>query len=74
MWPDGTYPMLFTESSCVCKPNFKPVAQFFFLAKVHFWLVLKNGKGCGHINMFITFPGDADPNILVCGLTSTVQA
>ena len=36
MWPDGTHPMLFAESSCVCMPSFRPVAPFFFLGKVPF--------------------------------------
>ena len=36
VWPDGTHPMLFAESSCVCMPSFRPVAPFLFLAKVPF--------------------------------------
>ena len=30
MWPDGTHPMLFRESSCVCMLSFRPFAKFFF--------------------------------------------
>ena len=44
VWPDGTHPMLFAESSCICMPSFRPVAPFFFLSKVpffFFFLVLK---------------------------------
>ena len=37
VWPDGTHPMLFTESSCVCMLKFRPVAPFFlFWVKVPF--------------------------------------
>ena len=36
MWLDGTHPMLFEESSCVCIPSFRPVAPFLFLAIVPF--------------------------------------
>ena len=34
VWLDGTHFMLFEDSSCVCMPSFRPVAPFFFLAKV----------------------------------------
>ena len=33
VWPDGTHPMLFVESSCVCIPSFRFVAPFFFSSK-----------------------------------------
>ena len=70
MWPDGAHPLLFTESSCV----YMPVAQF-FPGKVLFFLFLNMEKGCGHIDMLKTFPGDTDCKyIWVCGLTSIVQA
>ena len=36
VWPDGTHPTFFTESSCVSTPSFRFVAPSFFLAKVHF--------------------------------------
>ena len=36
VWPDGTHPMLFAESSCVSMPSFRSVAPFFFLEKVPF--------------------------------------
>ena len=42
MWPHGTHPMLFTGSSCVCMPSFRPVAPFFFLAKVPFLAIFFN--------------------------------
>ena len=28
VWPDGTHPMLFAESSCACMP-FRPVVPFY---------------------------------------------
>ena len=44
----------------VCQ-NFKPAAQVFPLAK-YFFLLLFFGmeKGCGHIDVLKTFPGDTD--------------
>ena len=63
VWPDGTHPMLFAESSCVCMPSFRPVAPFFFQAKVPFAVLLfvvvvffKYRNGCGHIDMLTAFP------------------
>ena len=47
MYLDGTHPLLFTGSICVCMPIFRFEGLFLFLEKV---------KGCGHINMLITFP------------------
>ena len=38
VWLDGTHPMLFEESSCVCMRSFRPVAPFLFLAKVPFFI------------------------------------
>ena len=55
MWPDGTHPMLFAESSYVCMSSFTSVAQFFFLVKVPSLAFLEYRKGCGHINMLMTF-------------------
>ena len=40
MWPDGTYPILFAESSCVCMPSFRSVAPF-FSKMYHFFLIWK---------------------------------
>ena len=58
VWSDGTQPMLFAESSSVCMPKFRPVAPFSFLAKALFLAFLKllYRKGCGHIDMLMTFP------------------
>ena len=42
VWPDETHLMLLTESNCVCMPNFRPVAPFFFLAKVPFLALFFN--------------------------------
>ena len=39
VWLRETHPMLLSESSCVCMPSFRPVAPFFFQAKVPFLLV-----------------------------------
>ena len=58
----------------VCQ-SFRPVAQFFFWQSTIFKIFLSMEKGCGHINVLITFPGDTDPKyiyIWVCGLTSIV--
>ena len=35
MWPDGTHPMLFAESSCICVPSFRSIAPFYFRLKYH---------------------------------------
>ena len=45
VWPDGTHPMLFAESSCVCVPSFWPVAPYFSLQKFHFFLAFLIQKG-----------------------------
>ena len=51
----------------VCQ-SFRPVAQFFFPQQSIFSME----KGCDHIDMFKTFPGDTDCKIhiyiWVCGL------
>ena len=79
--PDGTYPMLFTELSCVCMPSFRPVASFSFLPKVQFLAFLKfiyiyiyiYRKGCGHIDILGLYPGDTNSKyIWICGLTSAI--
>ena len=61
----------------VCQ-SFRPVAQFFFSpAKYFSFFFFSMEKGCGHIDMLKTFPGDTDCiyiYIWVCGLTSIVQA
>ena len=44
VWPDGTYPMLFNESNCVCLQSFRSVTPF-FLEKVLFLAFLKIRKG-----------------------------
>ena len=42
VWPDGTHPILFAESSCVACQSFRPVAPFFFSwQKYSFWLFLE---------------------------------
>ena len=66
MWPEGTHPTLFAESSCVCMPNFRPVNPLFFLAKVPFlsFLIEKVVWPHGNIDYIYGF----------VGLTSTIQA
>ena len=40
VWSDGTHPILFAESSCVCMPSFRPVAPFFFSGEsTNFWFL-----------------------------------
>ena len=73
--------MLFTESS-VCMPKFKACSSILFSGKsaIYYFFCfafLKYKKGCGHIDMLITFSGDTDLKhvyIWVCGLTSIVLA
>ena len=52
----GSMPYLQSQVGSACQ-SFRPVGPFFFLAKVSF-LALKiiYRKGCGHIDMFMTFP------------------
>ena len=64
----------------VCQ-SFRPVAQVFPPAKYFFSFFLGMEKGCGHIDVLKTFPGNTDCKyiyiyiyIWVCGLTSIVQA
>ena len=56
MWRDGTHPLLFTESSCVCMPK----KLNFFPGKAFFFFFFSMEKGCGHIDVLKTFPGDTD--------------
>ena len=56
MWPDGTHPILFAESSCDCLPSFRSIAPFSFLVKVPFLVVVLIQKGCGHIDINEMFP------------------
>ena len=51
----GMHPMLFTESNCVCMPNFMLVA-FFFLVKHQFWLICLVHKGVCHIDLLKKIP------------------
>ena len=62
VWPDGTHPMLFTESSCVCMPSFRPVALLFFSGKSIIFVVVffQYRKGCGHIDILRHSSGDTD--------------
>ena len=39
VWPDGTHPMLFVESSCICVPSFTTVASLFFSVKSSIFVV-----------------------------------
>ena len=46
VWPDGTHPMIFAESSCVYIPIFRPIASFCFMVKVPFlWIYFFIQKG-----------------------------
>ena len=60
VWLDGTHPMLFAESNCVCMPKFKPVDLFFFffffLSTVSFFVSSLYRKGRHLIDMLMTFP------------------
>ena len=44
MWPDGTHPMLFAESSCACKA-LGLMFHSFFLAKVQFLVSFNIERG-----------------------------
>ena len=57
VWPGGTQPMLFPESSCIYIPSFRYVAQGIFWQKCHIWFppnyhilahVLSWVKNCHH--------------------------
>ena len=72
---------LYSQSQVVsvCR-SFRPVAQFLSPAKYNFSIKkekkLRIEKGCGYIDVLITFPGHTDPKYIymwVCGLTSIVQ-
>ena len=46
VWPDGTHPMLFAESSCVCMPRFWTCSSIiFFVEKVMFLSFLNTEWG-----------------------------
>ena len=56
VWPDGTHPMLFAKSSCVCIPSFRPEVNFFPGKSTIFdFFFFKYRKGCGYIDMLIMF-------------------
>ena len=65
----------YLQSSSVYMPSFKPVAPFFFMAKVPFCFVYLYRKGCGHVDMLMRFPWvTLILNIYqLVGLNSTVQ-
>ena len=44
-----------SQSVSVCQ-SFRPVAPFFFLAKVPFLAFKQYRNGCGHIDMLMTLP------------------
>ena len=57
VWPDWIHPMLFAELSCVCMPNFRTVALFFFASEsTIFGFFFKYGRGCSHIDILMLFP------------------
>ena len=69
--PDGTL-KLFAESSVSACQRFRLVDPFFGM-KVPFLAFLKYRKGCSHIDMLMTFPGDSDSKyIWVCGSSSII--
>ena len=61
--------MLFAESSCVCRPSFRPVTPFFFLAKVPFFGFLGNTERVVAIQTCLRHsPGNTDYKYMwVCG-------
>ena len=71
VWPDGTKPILFTEPSCVCMPNCRPVAPFFFPGKSTLFGFCDKERG---VDILKCSPCDTDSNFMwVCGLTSSVN-
>ena len=70
MWPDGTHPMLFAESNCVCQ-SFTHLAPFFFLVKYHIKKKkIEYKKGCGHKYMLMIFSGDTDSKYIEVKMVS----
>ena len=54
---------------CLYAKVFRPVAQFFY-SKVLSFHFFDMEKGCGHIDVFKTFPGDTDYKYIYGGLWS----
>ena len=59
VWLDGTHPMFFEESSCVCMPSFMLVDPFLFRANVpflaYFFNLLKKKKKKKKKNFFFEY-------------------
>ena len=51
------HPMLVPESSCVCIPSLRPVAQFFFLTKVPFSALFNSERDMAIETSLKCFPG-----------------